>query len=112
MNEAKTEEQIDAERAAQIAAMPPAGQDPQSEKPPQSLAFPGSKREKPPILSGNRMQPIIPKSYEDAYRIATGFVAAGMAPDSYVVKRDKAGNISSDGISDQQGTSRAWRSAL
>jgi hypothetical protein len=50
------------------------------------------------------MQPIIPKSYEDAYRIATGFVAAGMAPDSYLVKRDKAGNISSDGISDQQGT--------
>jgi hypothetical protein len=104
MNEAKTEEQIDAERAAQIAAMPPAGQDPQSENPPQSVALPGSKREKPPILSGSRMQPIIPKSYEDAYRIATGFVAADMAPDSYVVKHDKAGDISSDGICDQQGT--------
>jgi hypothetical protein len=104
MNEVKTEEQIDAERQALMADMPAAGQEVQTVSPPETVHLPGARREKPPIMSGSRMQPIIPKSYEDAYRIATGFVAAGMAPDSYVVKRDKAGEISSSGTYDLQGT--------
>lgn len=108
MNETpiKTEAEIDAERSAAMATMPAANQIvvPTTEEPPEPGALPGARKEKPPIMAGHRLTAIIPQSYEDAYRIATGFVAAGMAPDSYIVKRDKSGEISGSGDVDQKGT--------
>jgi hypothetical protein len=105
----KTEAEIDAERSAQMAVMPAAADlakepVPTTDEPPAPGELPGSRREKPPIMAGNRLAAIIPTSYEDAYRLATGFVAAGMAPDSYIVKRDAAGEISKDGKVDLKGT--------
>lgn len=51
----------------------------------------GAKAEKPPIVAGADLRPIIPTSYEDAYRMAVGFFKAGMLPDSYIIKRDSSG---------------------
>jgi hypothetical protein len=108
-----TEEQIDAQRRGEMAKMPAANEAPQlpqvavptTEEPPEPGKLPGANRAKPPILAGNRVQAIIPQSYEDAYRLATGFVAAGMAPDSYIVRRDPSGNlVTKGGEADQKGT--------
>jgi hypothetical protein len=108
MNDAasKTEAELDAERSAAMASMPTANQVvvPTTEEPPAPGSLPGARREKPPIMAGHRLTAIIPQSYEDAYRIATGFVAAGMAPDSYIVKRDKSGEIAKNGDVDAKGT--------
>lgn len=107
----KTEVELDAERSAAMAAMDkPAvpGQEiavPTTEEPPEPGQLPGAKKEKPPMMAGHRLSAIIPQSYEDAYRIATAFVAAGMAPDSYIVKRDaRTKEIAKNGDVDHKGT--------
>lgn len=115
MTKPKTEAELDAERAAAIAAMPAGGETnpqtlpavhvPTTEEPPEPGQLPGARKEKPPIMAGHRLVAIIPQSYEDAYRIATAFVAAGLAPDSYIVKRDaRTQEIAKNGDVDHKGT--------
>lgn len=50
-----------------------------------------AKAEKPPIIAGAEIKGIVPTTYEDAFRLAVCFFTAGMAPESYLVKRDSSG---------------------
>jgi hypothetical protein len=64
-------------------------------------------REKTPIVSGAELRAIVPTSYEDAYRMAVGFVRSGLLPESYSIKRNAQGKeVKSweDGTFDEKAT--------
>jgi len=78
------------------------------------------KPDKTPIVAGAEIAAIVPRAYEDAYRISVAFVKAGMVPESFLIKRGAQGKevkAWEDGSVDEQGTcarvslGKAWRSA-
>lgn len=64
----------------------PQTETPQQATPPVTPPSPPAQAPRPPLVSGARIAALIPSTIDEAYRLAQGFVRAGMVPKGYTAK--------------------------